>query len=288
MDFSKARQYAELAVGIARRLSAEEQTTHLYEALKLLASVNLAKEALPLSEEAYELVSGVHGPEHPEVQEAASELIQYLLRDGDFSRAEDYARINYETLMSGSDPESYISAISMKQLAHIWAEKPSDPNEDPEVGKEAVRLIDRSIEITSRMFPNDTHYSTPLLEIKCDVSIKKWYLTDETREDLGTVLKDNLSVFGAFSDKTLTALSRLAEFYLRVSPFHGYREFEIATMLFCWFETMKNLQISTGENSDKKEILEKPAMLYEECITEFLDNGLTPRIIEKWNAAIAG
>ena len=35
----------------------------------------------------------------------------------------------------------------MKQLAHMWAEKPSDPNEDPEVGEEAERLANEAYQI---------------------------------------------------------------------------------------------------------------------------------------------
>ena len=42
-------------------------------------------EALTLSEEVHELVSGVHGPEQADVQDAAVELIGYLMKKGNFS-----------------------------------------------------------------------------------------------------------------------------------------------------------------------------------------------------------
>lgn len=42
-------------------------------------------EALTLSEEAHGLVSGVHSPEQADVQDAAVELIGYLMKKGNFS-----------------------------------------------------------------------------------------------------------------------------------------------------------------------------------------------------------
>lgn len=224
-DYPKAKHSAELAVAIARRLSAVGQTTCLYKALKLLSTIistqSVSREALTLSEEAYELVSGVHGPEHPDVQDAALQLIDCLILNGDISLADDYARVNYETLMSGSDPESENSAAAMRQLAHMWTEKPSDPTEDPEIGEEAERLIDRAIEIGMRKFTRDSPYLTVYLDTKCRVSLRKCHITDETRNDLESILRNFLSDPGALDILTYNALSCLGEFYLRIGPFYG-------------------------------------------------------------------
>ena len=288
-DYPKAKHSAELAVAIARRLSAVGQTTYLYKALKLLSNVirprSARREALTISEEAYELVSGVHGPEHPDVQDAALQLIDCLILNGDISLADDYARVNYETLMSGSDPESNNSAAAMRQLAHIWTEKPSDPTEDPEIGEEAERLIDRAIEIGMRKFTRDSPYLTVYLDTKCRVSMRICHITNETRNDLESILRTFLSYPGAFSLLTYNALFCLGEFYLRIGPFYGQVEFEIATMLLFWSDAMSKWLTHFAGNENKKRILEKPAKLFKECITEFLDNGYSTTMCEKTRAA---
>ena len=289
-DYPKAQRCGKLAVAIARRLSAVGQTTNLYDSLRLLAKIMstkaVCKESLILSEEAYVVASGVHGPEHPDVQDAAAELIDYLMESGDFSLADDFARINYETLMSGSDPESYTSAKSMQQLARIWTEKPSDPTDDPEVGEEAERLIDRAIDIIRRTNPPDTPYLTAFLDTEMDVSAKKRNVPKCTRQDHETFVKDKIREFGVFNSVTFGALASLAGFYLRIAPSHGRPEFEIATMLFYWIQLIANFEDNFAENSDKDKILEKPAMLFEECIIEFLDHGLSTAMYEKSKAAI--
>ena len=97
-------------LAIARRkYSGEERTTVVYECLSnlstLMGSQSFHKEALALNGEAYDLVSGVYGPEHPTVQDAANLFISNLETIGD-CRTEDFARMNYETLISGAHPES--------------------------------------------------------------------------------------------------------------------------------------------------------------------------------------
>lgn len=98
----------------------------MFEALKEFSTLRRQQirlpEAIALCEEAYILVSEMHGPVHPLVQEAAAELIECLIWSKEHSRAEGYARLTCESLIdpkNGLDPRCEAVARGMQQLAHL-------------------------------------------------------------------------------------------------------------------------------------------------------------------------
>ena len=287
-DNSKAQHSAEIAVEIARRLSVVE---YLYLSLIALARIMRLqsddKKALALSQEAYEVVSEVHGPEHHYVQDAAEALIENLFSNGEISLAEDFARINYETLMNGTNSESLLSAAAMLQLVNLWAVKPTNPTEDPEIGEEAERVIDRAIEIVMRLYARDSNDLVTYLKTKNRVSMKKCRLTNQTRIDLEIVLRNTLRLLGILNDLTCSSLSCLGEYYFRMEPFDGHVEFETATMLFDWFRCLRNMQSPIVRSDDIDENFQKSAILFKECIIEFLDTGFSASTHKKSKEATA-
>lgn len=286
----KAQYHAEKALDIARRHNGPQKITFRFQALKRLANVRGcllyhseegSNEAVMLSEEAYELASGMYGPEHPEVQEAAEALIGILMDASDFTRAEDFARINYETLISGAYPESFACANAMQRLANIWTRKRYGLTEGPEVGEEAERLAKRGYEIASKCYGHGSCKMNTFLDAMSDVSMKKCHLTVETRRNLELVLRSYLEVAGTISSVTYQSIERLGRFYILLRPFHGHAEFETGTFLVKWALLILDLIRVFNGVSDRDIILRKPAIVLKKLILEFLDRGMSSSLSGK-------
>jgi hypothetical protein len=116
--------HSEQCLMFSRLMTGEHRISFEYLALGLCAIVRRLQSRLPeaieLAEEAYILISGAFGPVHPDVQNAASTLIQLLIANGDYSRADDYARMNYENL---TDSHNGIDQDT-KQVADVMTRMP--------------------------------------------------------------------------------------------------------------------------------------------------------------------
>jgi MYND finger len=156
-QLAESQHHGELCVTYAKQLRCEGRVTYLYNSLRGLSGVRQRQlafpEALALAEEAYELVSGEYGPEHPEVQQASSRVIDCLMSTGELSKADDFARISYESLIAphnGVVPDSMPHQVGMMQLAEVWGRMPFDPKEDPKRGEEAEEHMRRVCEIAMK------------------------------------------------------------------------------------------------------------------------------------------
>jgi hypothetical protein len=135
LDF--AALHCEQSLMFARLIKGEKRLNNEYHALNLLAIIRQKQsrllEAIDLAEQSYILISGAYGPVHPDVQEAASELIYCLIANCDYSRADDYARMNYENLTdprNGMDQKGPEVAICMMQIADVWSKKAPTNDEE--------------------------------------------------------------------------------------------------------------------------------------------------------------
>ena len=153
----ESQHHGELCVAYAKQLRCEGRVSYLYNSLRGLSGVRQSQlafpEALALAEEAYLLVSGEYGPEHPEVQQASARVIDCLMSTGELSKADDFARISYESLIAPHNavvPESMPHQVGMMQLAEVWGKMPYDPNEDPKRGEEAEEHMRTVCEIVMK------------------------------------------------------------------------------------------------------------------------------------------
>jgi hypothetical protein len=84
------------------RIEGEDKITSIFEALGLLVNLRQCQgdysSAVTFAEEAYNLVVDAYDPIHPQVQEAASWLIESLSQQSDFSNAERFAEQTYANL----------------------------------------------------------------------------------------------------------------------------------------------------------------------------------------------
>jgi tetratricopeptide (TPR) repeat protein len=129
-----------------------EKPSNLIQALKNMSSISgLLKngEGAKYAEEAYNLVSGQHGPEHPEVQEAATCLIDSCLEMRNFVDAERFARITYECLIDPNNTNIRKAvAIGKMQLARVWLRTPPEQRiGGAEAAEEAEKLSRKACDI---------------------------------------------------------------------------------------------------------------------------------------------
>jgi tetratricopeptide (TPR) repeat protein len=155
----------QLGMIFCRKLQPEKSLEHYEEALKaarhrsfdrarlLVVLMNVSSayssmnhvEATKYSEEAYNLASEQHGPEHPDVQSAATSLVSTYLDEDRYFDAERFARINYECLADPNNVHYQNGALlvsGMIQLAKVWLLTPIEERVGgPEAAEEAEKLV---------------------------------------------------------------------------------------------------------------------------------------------------
>jgi MYND finger len=132
MRNEKALHHMQEALTAARYIGYENngKESNLIQALTSMAHLSCIQnvgEGSKYAEEAYILVSGQYGPDHPEVQGAAKCLIDICLGNGNFIDAERFARITYECLIDPNykvDRKSQAFASAKIQLATVWIRTP--------------------------------------------------------------------------------------------------------------------------------------------------------------------
>jgi hypothetical protein len=133
LRYEESRCHYQEALTAARHCQQEDEnkleSSDLFYALKNMASILRNGEGTKYAEEAYILVSSQHGPEHPDVQEAAAYLVDSCLQIRNFADAERFARITYECLIDPNnnvDRKGAIIALAKRQMAKVWLLTPPD------------------------------------------------------------------------------------------------------------------------------------------------------------------
>jgi MYND finger len=122
------------------------------------------EQGFKFAEEAYLLTSGQHGPDHPDVQEAATHLVETYLEIGNFVDAERFARIGYESLINPTNPiirKDPSFALKKLLMATVWVRTPidqriggSEATEEAEtLAREACDLLEAFARGKSRHHP---------------------------------------------------------------------------------------------------------------------------------------
>ncbi len=99
--------------------------------------------ALPVAEEAYNLVVEAYDCVHHQVQEAAGELIGILINNGDLFDAERYAQVTYGNLRdkkNGMDQEGEEMARGAYNLAYVIFQQNGDLIKAEELARESLRI----------------------------------------------------------------------------------------------------------------------------------------------------
>lgn len=163
-EFRTAAQHCQLSVDTVKRQKSTNKAKKLFSSLTVFSDI-LSMEgnpagALVYSEEAYNAVSVVFGPEDLNSLEAAGNLVNCLIEVGDYETAERYGRVTHEALIDRANRIPYRSqpvALSMLILVRLFTRIPTLARA-AEVGlhgKEIEELILKACEIVfSLVSPN--------------------------------------------------------------------------------------------------------------------------------------
>jgi hypothetical protein len=128
-------------------LEGEKKTTSIFTALRTYCNLRMRQgnlsDALSFAEESYNLVVKAYDPVHPQVQEAAGELIHILIEKSDLFDAERYAQVTYGNLRDKKnriDQESEAVAYGAYNLADMISQQDGDLVKAEEIARESLRI----------------------------------------------------------------------------------------------------------------------------------------------------
>jgi ATP/maltotriose-dependent transcriptional regulator MalT len=152
-QFDVAEGHCQRCLTYSRRIGVEgeEKTTLVFSALR--AYVDLRQRqgnfsgvagAVIFAEKAYNFIVDVYDPVHPQVQAAASTLVNCLVAEGNLYDAQRYAEQTYanlKDLKNGIDQESEVVATGSLSLANvILRQDDGDLNKAEELARESLRV----------------------------------------------------------------------------------------------------------------------------------------------------
>jgi tetratricopeptide (TPR) repeat protein len=167
------------------------------------------EEALSFAEEAYNCVAIAYNPVHPEVQNAASLLIELLCWKDDFDHAETFARMSLDSLRdpgNGLDQQSEAVANGYYDLGNVIKQQKGNLVKAEELARESLR-------IRSRLY--DAHHHLVGVSISLLASILKAQgnLNSETQELHERSLSIDIKHFGSEGVNTAISNFNLGSFY---------------------------------------------------------------------------
>ena len=227
LDLQKAEEHGLKSLVFARQIKkGVMHTTELSRCLKTFAEIRSQQrkclQAITLSEEAYILLSEAYGPVHPQVQNAASDLIELHSRNGEFENADRYARINYESIIdpnNGYDMDSLGAAQAMELLARLWwlnnGEEGQEVSETS--GAEAESLTRQAITIVEKLYGMKSVQLPKFYKSLCFVQMKRGLFTEEVRGILQRVLVLYMGFDGGMGNVTQQGYFLLGSFCKRLA-----------------------------------------------------------------------
>ena len=196
--FIEAESHCSACLAFAKMIEGENHTLELFKALRTYGYLQDRQskydDAIFYFEKAYICVSEAYGPVHPRVQEAAGYLTDSLLQSKNYSRAEGYARINYESLvdpLNGIDPDCFDVARGAQQLVHICCLTPQDPCLETVSFEEGEFLARKALRIVQTVFdPDHINIGSSLDDLG-----KVLFLSGNLGEETKQLFKRTLSIY---------------------------------------------------------------------------------------------
>jgi tetratricopeptide (TPR) repeat protein len=167
------------------------------------------EEALTYAEEAYDCVAVAYNPVHPEVQTAASTLIECLILKGDFDQAETFAQMTLDSLKdpgNGLDQQSEAVANGFHDLGKAISKQERDY-------VKAEKLVRESLRIRTRLY--DTHHRLvgATIGLLARILSIQGRLGSETLELLERALAIDIRNYGSEGINTAISNYNLGNFY---------------------------------------------------------------------------
>jgi tetratricopeptide (TPR) repeat protein len=148
-EYRLAEKHCQRALSYAKRYELDEKakTTLIFNALTTCCDLRRSQsdftDAVAFAEEAYNCVAIAYDPVHPQVQEAASALIQCLIQKGNLFDAERYASLTLDSLKdkrNGVNQESEEVAKGYYNLGNVISLQDGDLNKAEMLARESLRI----------------------------------------------------------------------------------------------------------------------------------------------------
>jgi tetratricopeptide (TPR) repeat protein len=216
-EFDLAENHCQQALSYAKQFDGKEEIKAdlLCKALRRLYQIRRDQgndlEALTYAEEMYNCVAIIYNPVHPEVQEAASTLIECLIFRGDFDHAETFAEMTLDSLKdpaNGLDQQSEAVAKGYYNLANVINQQSGD-REKAEV------LIRESLRIRTRLYCDDHFCVGMSADLLADILQAQGKLGSETKELYERCLVNNIKNCGPEGHNTAVTNFNMGNFYYK-------------------------------------------------------------------------
>lgn len=224
-QFEEAEIHCQECSKYARKSHGDIRTTNVCLALRVYSCLRRFQgrfaEAVAMAEEAYITVSEAHCPEHPKVQDAAADLIDCLTLVNEFSQAEAYARITYESLIDpscGIDQEGEQIARGMQQLAHVLLlVVQNDEKASQDILIEAEKLIRQSCIVVEKVFGGNTPNLAICLDTFGKILVERGTFNAEVKDAFTRVVLIYDSVEGGRGRGTVHSRQTLGDYLVMMS-----------------------------------------------------------------------
>jgi hypothetical protein len=219
IQYGAAKGHCERCLAYSRRFGSEgeEKITLTFDALSVSCTVQKVlcnyPEAVSFAEECYNLVVEAYDCVHPQVQEAASVLINILIVNEDFYNAESFGRVTYDNLRdkkNGIDQEGDAVATGAYNLALVILRQDGDLIKAEELARECHR-------IRSLMEGGKYHGIGISSLLLASILIEQKELGEETRILLEQSLAIFLRTLGPISINTSVGNTSIAQYYRKLA-----------------------------------------------------------------------
>jgi tetratricopeptide (TPR) repeat protein len=216
-QFDRAENHCQQALIFAKLYEGKEELKTDLVCKALQRSYELHRnqgnydEALVFAEEAYNCVAIAYNPVHPEVQKAASTLIECLILKGDFDHAETFAQMTLDSLKdpgNGLDQQSEAVANGYYDLGSVINQKKGDY-------VKAEKLVRESLRIRSRLCDAHHQYLGMSIGLLADILQAQGNLGSETEELYEQALVIHIRNFGSEGVYTAVSNFKLGNFHHR-------------------------------------------------------------------------
>jgi tetratricopeptide (TPR) repeat protein len=212
-QFDRAENHCQQALIFAKVYEGNEETGLLYEALKVSYELHTFQgnydEASTFAEEAYNCVAIAYNPVHPEVQNAASMLIECFICKGDFDHAETFAQMTLDSLKdpgNGLDQQSEAVARGYYDLGRVINQQEGDY-------VKAEKLVRESLRIRSRLYDSNNQLVGMCIGLLATILQAQGNLDSETKELYERSLVIHIRNFGSENFNTTILNFNMGIFY---------------------------------------------------------------------------
>jgi tetratricopeptide (TPR) repeat protein len=214
-EFVLAEGHCQQALSYARMYDVEEKekTNLLCSALSSLYTLRSYQgnyiDALAYAEESYNCAAIAYNPVHPEVQDAASALIECLTFKGDFYDAERFSQATLDSLKdsaNGLDQQSEAVAKGYYDLGNVIYNLKED-------FVKAETLVRESLRIRTSLYDADHMHVAMSAGLLAAILQSQGNLGSETKELHERCLVSDIKNFGPYGSHTAVTNYSLGTFY---------------------------------------------------------------------------